>query len=69
MTAVSITTPADRITVGLPQTLFPVGTLSVNQMFSVTRDGQRFLVNARPPNTARGSPLTVIVNWMSMLEN
>jgi eukaryotic-like serine/threonine-protein kinase len=68
MTAVSITTTADTITVGLPQTLFPVGTLSVNQMFSVTSDGQRFLVNARPPNTASVSPLTVIVNWTSTLE-
>jgi Tol biopolymer transport system component len=66
MTAVSITT-TDTVTVGLPETLFPVGTLSLNQMFSVTRDGQRFLVNARPPNTASVSPLTVIVNWTSTL--
>ena len=66
MTAVSITT-ADTVTVGLPETLFPVATLSVNQMFSVTRDGQRFLVNARPPNTASVSPLTVIINWTSTL--
>jgi len=68
MTAVSITV-AETITVALPETLFPIGTLSTNQMFSATRDGQRFLVNARPPNTASVSPLTVIVNWTSTLEN
>jgi hypothetical protein len=67
MTGVPITT-TDTLAVGQPETLFPVGTLSVNQMFSVTRDGQRFLVNARPLNTTGVSPLTVIVNWTSTLE-
>ena len=66
MTAVPITT-TDTVAVGPSETLFPVATLSVNQMFSVTRDGQRFLINARPPNTASVSPLTVIVNWTSTL--
>ena len=67
MTVVSLTT-TDTVAAGLPETLFPVAALSLNQMFSVTRDGQRFLINARPPNTAGVSPVTVIVNWTSTLE-
>jgi Tol biopolymer transport system component len=67
MTAVSITT-TDTVVVGKPETLFSVGTLSANQMFSVTKDGQRFLVNARPPNTTGTSPMTVVVNWPSTLQ-
>lgn len=67
MTAVSIAT-TDSVSVGPPETLFPVGTLSAFQMFSVTKDGQRFLVNARPPNTASTSPMTVVVNWPSTLQ-
>jgi Tol biopolymer transport system component len=67
MTAVSVTMTADTVAVGLPETLFPVGSLSFNQMFSVTKDGQRFLVNARPPNSASVSPVTVILNWTATL--
>jgi hypothetical protein len=67
MTAVSITT-TDTVAIGKPATLFPVGMLSATQMFSVTKDGQRFLVNARPPNTTGGSPMTVVVNWPSTLQ-
>ncbi len=52
---------------GSPQTLFPAGAISTNNMYTVTRDGQRFLVNARPP-TATATPLTVIVNWVSTLQ-
>jgi hypothetical protein len=36
-------------------------------MYALTGDGQRFLVNARPP-TATARPLTVIVNWASTLQ-
>jgi Tol biopolymer transport system component len=67
MTVVSITA-TDKVVVGKPVTLFPVGTLSANQMFSVTKDGQRFLVNARPPNTASTWAMTVVVNWPSTLQ-
>jgi len=31
-------------------------------MYAVTKDGQRFLVHARPENAATAAPVTVIVN-------
>ena len=52
---------------GLPRPLFPAEAVSTNNMYAVTRNGQRFLVN-RPPNSATTAPLTVIVNWTSTLK-
>ena len=49
----------------LPKTLFPAGVVSTNNMYAVTRDGQRFLVNR---SAAIATPLTVIVNWASTLQ-
>jgi serine/threonine protein kinase/Tol biopolymer transport system component len=49
---------------GLPKTLFPAGVVSTNNMYAVTKDAQRFLVNR---NAAIATPLTVIVNWISTL--
>jgi Tol biopolymer transport system component len=51
---------------GLPKTLFPTGAVSINNMYAVTRDGQRFLVNG-PHTVASSAPLTVIVNWGATL--
>ena len=65
MTAVPI--DATETFAGVPKTLFPAGVVSANQMYAVTRDGQRFLVN-RPQNAATATPLTVIVNWTSTLQ-
>ena len=67
MTAVPID-GTDVLTPGLPETLFPAGVISANQVYSVTRDGQRFLVSTRPQNAAAAPPLTVIVNWTSTLQ-
>ena len=68
MTAVPIDT-TKTFTAGLPKTLFPAGVISLNQMYAVTKDGQRFLINTRPPNAAAGAaPLTVVVNWTSTLQ-
>ena len=67
MTAVPIDA-TDTFAAGLPKTLFPAGVISVNQMYTVTKDGQRFLVNTRPQNAATATPLTVIVNWTSTLQ-
>ena len=67
MTAVSIDLNDTSPAFGLPKTLFPAGVVSVNNMYAVTRDGQRFLVN-RPQNAATATPLTVIVNWTSTLQ-
>ena len=50
---------------GLPKTLFSAGVVSTNNMYAVTRDGQRFLVNR---NAAIATPLTVILNWTSTLQ-
>jgi serine/threonine protein kinase/Tol biopolymer transport system component len=54
---------------GLPKALFPTGVISMSQMYSVTKDGQRFLVNTRPRNVSTtATPLTVVVNWTSTLQ-
>ena len=50
---------------GLPKALFSAGLVSNNNMYAVTKDGQRFLVNK---NAAVATPLTVIVNWPSTLQ-
>jgi hypothetical protein len=55
---------------GVPQALFPTSAPTSNffrHVYSVTKDGQRFLVNARPqqPGVA---PLTVVVNWMAAIQ-
>jgi eukaryotic-like serine/threonine-protein kinase len=68
MTAVPVDGTSESFEAGLPTTLFRAGTVSLNQMYSVTRDGQRFLVNARPQNAVTATPLTVIVNWASTLQ-
>jgi hypothetical protein len=50
----------------VPQALFaavhPSALTGGNLQYSVTRDGQRFLVNVRPQESSV-VPLTVIVNW------
>ena len=66
MMAVSIDA-ADLVTAGVPQTLFPAGAISTSQVYAVTRDGQRFLVTTRMQNAA-ATPLTVVVNWTSTLQ-
>ena len=66
MTAVPIDLTASS-PAGTPTTLFPAGVVSNNNMYAVTKDGQRFLVN-RPQNAATATPLTVIVNWTSTLQ-
>ncbi len=64
MTAVPIDLTAGS-PAGLPTMLFSAGAVSTNNMYAVTKDGQRFLVNK--PESAAATPLTVIVNWISTL--
>jgi eukaryotic-like serine/threonine-protein kinase len=65
MTAVPIDLTASP-PAGLATTLFSAGAVSIiNNMYAVTKDGQRFLVNR--PESAAATPLTVIVNWVSTL--
>ena len=34
-----------------------------NQVYAVTKDGQRFLVTATPQKSSGAAPLTVVLNW------
>ena len=54
MTAVPINA-TDTVVAGLPKTLFPAGAASSNQVYAVTKDGQRFLVSTRPQNAGRNA--------------
>ena len=64
-----------HLVAGVPQALFPTGgPLGVNvnrvttgQVYAVTKDGKRFLVNATPQQSA-AAPLTVVVNWTSAIQ-
>jgi hypothetical protein len=70
MMAVSIET-AGEFTAGTPQALFPTGVVLTGlpqfnrgHAHAVTKEGQRFLVNARLPEAA---PLTVVLNWIASI--
>jgi eukaryotic-like serine/threonine-protein kinase len=68
MTAVPIEV-TDTVVAGSPKTLFPIGALGIlSRPYAVTKDGQRFLVQARPPAAASPIPLTVVINWTSTLK-
>ena len=48
-----------------PRALFHanVWTHTYNQVYAVTKDGQRFLVNATPQKYSGAAPPTVVLNW------
>ena len=52
---------------GLPQAVFSTNLwqATFNQVYAVTRDGQRFLVNATSQKSSSAVPLTVVLNWTS----
>jgi len=56
---------------GTPQPLFatnvPGNKFYSSQVYAVTRDGERFLLPARPAQS-RPAPLTVLVNWQEELK-
>ena len=54
---------------GLPRALFSsnVWRLAVNQVYAVSKDGQRFLVNAVPQKPGDAAPLTVVLNWTAAI--
>ena len=54
---------------GLPRALFHanVWTHTYNQVYAVTKDGQRFLVNATPQKSSGAAPLTVVLNWTAAI--
>lgn len=58
---------------GVPEALFPLrlGALAVSdnntgQVYAATKDGQRFLVNARPEQPSVAPP-TVVLNWTAAI--
>jgi ABC-type branched-subunit amino acid transport system substrate-binding protein len=55
---------------GVPQALFPTraaGGLNPGQVFAVTKDGKRFLVNTRP-GESNVAPLTVVIDWTATIQ-
>ncbi len=54
---------------GLPHALFKanIWTLARNQVYGVTKDGQRFLVTTTPQKASGATPLTVVLNWTAAL--
>jgi Tol biopolymer transport system component/DNA-binding winged helix-turn-helix (wHTH) protein len=54
---------------GPPRALFHpnVWTLTRNQVYAVTKDGQRFLVVATPQTSSGAAPLTVVLNWAATI--
>jgi Tol biopolymer transport system component/tRNA A-37 threonylcarbamoyl transferase component Bud32 len=70
MTAVPIDS-AGQFHAGQPQALFQFRSgapaLDGSQVYAVTKDGKRFLVNARPAEIS-AAPLTVVVNWPATIQ-
>jgi dipeptidyl aminopeptidase/acylaminoacyl peptidase len=54
---------------GAPQALFSshAWRFTANQVYAVTRDGQRFLVNASKQQPSGTAPLTVVLNWTAAI--
>jgi eukaryotic-like serine/threonine-protein kinase len=50
---------------GPPQLLFSTNAwrLTPNQVYGVTKDGQRFLINTTPQKSSGAAPLTVVLSW------
>ena len=76
--AVAIDTTG-RVDAGPPRALFPSGifntgfntgqtSISIGQTHAVSKDGQRFLLNARTPQSSNVPPLNVVVNWMAAIQ-
>ena len=55
--------------VGRPRALFQANawSLTYNQVYAVTKDGQRFLVNVTPQKSSDPAPLTVVLNWAAAI--
>ena len=67
-----MTVPVDataQFEAGAAQALFRTGATAANffrHYYAVTKDGQRFLVNA-PAQQGGGAKLTVVVNWTAAI--
>ena len=60
------------VKIGVPRSLFTAisaGALTLSsQQYAVARDGQRFLVHARPHESVT-TPLTVVINWAARVKH
>jgi len=59
----------DSFDAGRPRALFSpnVWRLTANQVYAVTKDGQRFLVNTTSQASSSVVPLTVVLNWTAAI--
>jgi dipeptidyl aminopeptidase/acylaminoacyl peptidase len=60
--------PTDQFELGTPRALFLAGAPRFSTGYTVTKDGQRFLVNARPQQSTN-MRLTAVVNWKAGPQN
>jgi hypothetical protein len=74
MMAVDVVTDRPRFDAAVPHVLFQTrassnsGPANPYRQYDVMPDGQSFLINERTPeNPQRHDPLTVILNWTSLL--
>ena len=70
--AVEIDVTGDAPIIGPPQLLFEVAfrkpAASQRNVFDVTPDGQRFLVNTTLDNESTNNPINWVLNWTAELE-
>jgi hypothetical protein len=54
---------------GRPRPLFSPNAwrLTANQVYAVTKDGERFLVATTPRKSSGAAPLTVVLNWTAAI--
>ena len=64
--AVPVTLGDQSPGVGVPQVLFQTGGLTRAQ-YEVSRDGARFLVPVRDEGSHADMPLSVVLNWPTLL--
>ena len=43
-------------------------TAYIGQAYAASKDGQRFLINARTSQSGSVPPLNVVVNWMAAIQ-
>jgi dipeptidyl aminopeptidase/acylaminoacyl peptidase len=66
LTAVEVDPQGSEFRVGAAKPLFRLSSPALGMAYDVTPDGQRFLVNYLPEDTA--TPLTLVVNWPAELK-
>jgi dipeptidyl aminopeptidase/acylaminoacyl peptidase len=71
----SVRVEGDALVASTPKTLFKTDPIISNHRgsgldlpYDVTNDGQRFIVNERVAPTSQQSPISVVVNWTSLLK-